>query len=82
MPTNQEITLLSVLVLVITYVKAWAFKRWKISQALQFFIDWLIYLSFIFLLTAVLYNMTRVSMKPNSANSPKVIAVHPLDARQ
>lgn len=39
MPTNQEIMLLSALVLVFTYAKAWAFRRWKISPAMQLFID-------------------------------------------
>lgn len=82
MPTNQEIMLLSALVLVFTYAKAWAFRRWKISPAVQLFIDWLIYLFFMFLVTAVLYNMTRAPMKTISPNTSNVIAAQPIDARQ
>lgn len=55
--------MLGVFALAVTFVKGWAFARWKPSLIVQFVVDQSIFLAFLFLVIAALYNATRVAVK-------------------
>lgn len=72
MPTNQELTMLSVFALVVTYAKAWVFARWKPSMLMQFLVDQSIWLLFLFLIISALYNATRTPEQARPAGLSSV----------